>query len=473
MFVVSEDGRLYAWGQNTDGNLGTGDFNERHIPTQVWGFSDHWGPVRQVAAGDDHTGIVTDAGHLFMCGANGKGQLGLGDWMQRDTPTLVPRTAFGGEAILMVACGSEFTVAVTEGGAIYSFGCRNYGKSGHIDDRLAANQEGEVVLGRVLPLRVPQASFNEERIVMVGAYMNHCVALSEQGHVFTWGFGLYGQLGHGNTNDQWAPLRVPPEQFGNEKVAFVDAGANVSAAVTACGRLYTWGANYDGELGIGDVQMRWVPVLCWQFRGGGVVMVSCGTDHTMVVVKNGDLYASGEWENGQLGIGEESNDGRFTRVRRLGGRIFEDENGSYHEAEAEEAGRPRVLAVSAGSFDSVAVTEDGRVWIWGLINMAPVNNLIMNVSCNVPRDIPSVRFDYQRIGRCRVLPEKHTLAFASGMHDRLGQESVLRRIVGDVPQMIAGWSAIVLPGIAGRREGLMRLVGGYYAWRARKLSSGH
>ena len=72
------------------------------------------------------------------------------------------------------------------------------------------------------------------------------VALSEAGHVFTWGLGWHEQLGHGDREDQQAPRQVEAGRFGAEMVVFVAAGIFHTVAVTAGGRLYTWGL---GELG--------------------------------------------------------------------------------------------------------------------------------------------------------------------------------------------------------------------------------
>ena len=63
--VVGEDGRVLSFGKNYSGQLGMGNNMARITPTRVAGLP---GAVRQVAAGSDHTGIVTEAGDLFMCG---------------------------------------------------------------------------------------------------------------------------------------------------------------------------------------------------------------------------------------------------------------------------------------------------------------------------------------------------------------------------------------------------------------------
>ena len=86
---VSEDGlEIFVCGLGDHGRLGTGDTNNRLVPTSVAGLP---APVRQVAAGGNHMGIVTDAGDLLMCGGELFGRLGLGDEGDRTTPTLVPQ----------------------------------------------------------------------------------------------------------------------------------------------------------------------------------------------------------------------------------------------------------------------------------------------------------------------------------------------------------------------------------------------
>ena len=171
--AVGEDGSLFVWGSGELGRLGTGDTANRLVPTRVAGLP---APVRQVAAGGFHTGIVTEAGDLLMCGRGDYGCLGLGDEADRATPTLVARAVFDGEGVLMVACGDWHTVVATEGGGVYTFGLGEYGRLGHGDE---SNQ--------LAPRRVPAAGFNGERIVMVAGGGGHTVALSEAGHVFTWG----------------------------------------------------------------------------------------------------------------------------------------------------------------------------------------------------------------------------------------------------------------------------------------------
>ena len=132
--AVGEDGSLFVWGAGEYGQLGTGDTADRRAPTRVAGLP---APVRQVAAGGFHTGIVTEAGDLLICGWGLYGKLGLGDEDNRTTPTLVARALFHGGAVLMVACGRAHTAVATEGGGVYTFGDGEEGQLGHGDEDLS------------------------------------------------------------------------------------------------------------------------------------------------------------------------------------------------------------------------------------------------------------------------------------------------------------------------------------------------
>ena len=202
-FSVGEDGSLFACGYN--------DYGQRRLaPTRVARLS---APVRQVATSLSHTGMVTEAGDLFMCGSGRFGRLGLGNEDDQTTPTLLARAVFDGEAVLMVACKGSHTVVATEGGGVYTFGHGENGRLGHGDE---SNQ--------LVPRRVPAAGFRPngspegpgERIAMVAAGDSHTVALSEAGHVFTWGEGEDGQLGHNDRENHRAPQQVEAGRFGGE-----------------------------------------------------------------------------------------------------------------------------------------------------------------------------------------------------------------------------------------------------------------
>ena len=437
--AVGEDGALLVWGNGEHGKLGTGDTVTRLAPTRVAGLP---APVRQVAAGQCHTGIVTDAGDLLMCGAGQFGFLGLGDENDRPTLTPVARALFDGDAALMVACGCVHTAVVTEDGGVYTFGCGKGGRLGH------GCEENELA-----PRRVPAAGFNGERVVMVAAGEVHTVALSEQGRAYTWGFGNSGQLGHNRVERERAPRQVDHRLLGGEKAVFVAAGGLHTVAVTAGGQLYSWGHGGHGRLGHGDLGNRLVPtqVGAGVFGGSAVVMAACGYYHTLVVTHDGALWACGLGRSGRLGLNDTSSRHVFARV---GAGTF---------------GGARVVAAAAGFAHSAAVTEDGALWTWGIDDDWQLGHG-RNRGCRlVPTLVPGTGLGGARIGRCRGLPAEHVLAFAMGTHGRLGAgaHAHCSALAGEpgLVAMIAGlccgrlrWPARGERGCAG--EGVVRLLGG-------------
>tara|TARA_B100001142_G_scaffold267529_1_gene272323 strand:- start:2645 stop:4084 length:1440 start_codon:yes stop_codon:yes gene_type:complete len=438
--VVSEDGSIFSFGSNVHSQLGTGDTDLRLAPTRVRGLP---APVRQVAAGDFHTGIVTDVGDLLMCGLGWHGRLGLGYEQDRTTPTLVPRAVFEGEAVLMVSCGYFHTAVATEGGGVYTFGKGGHGRLGH------GNEENQLA-----PRRVPAAGFRPngsaegpgERVVMVAAGNAHTVGLSEAGHVFTWGYGEDGRLGHGDQETRLAPRQVEAGRFGRDKVVFVAAGVAHTAAVTEGGRLYTWGYGLHGQLGHDDIGNRLVPTLVGAgvFRGSTVVMAACGFCHTLVVTQDGGLWACGEGRFGRLGLNDTVKRRVFERVR------------------AETFGGARVVAAAAGNKHSAAVTDDGALWTWGF-----GGNGRLGLGDNEHRLAPTRVTVATRIGRCRPLPEDHALALSMGTHSRLGGEFPIASLDREhgLISMIARAAGFWVSGKAAESEGLIRLIGGVSANR--------
>ena len=110
----------------------------------------------------------------------------------------------------------------------------------------------------------------------------------------TWGHGLYGQLGHGDEQDRTRPAKLGREVFGGSAVMMVSCGGYHTMAVTEVGRLFTFGAGDNGQLGHGDRSKRNVPVEVGgaRFRGARIVYGAAGGNHSGMVkldVKGGRM----------------------------------------------------------------------------------------------------------------------------------------------------------------------------------------
>ena len=213
------------------------------------------------------------------------------------------------------------------------------------------------------------------------------VALSENGHIFTWGNGYDGKLGHNNKKNQYTPKKVEPHWFKHEKVVFVAAGGHHTVAVTQKGQLYTWGCHSCGQLGHGqdantgdwlkDFKNRKVPTLVQsdEFENKSVVMAACGKNHTMVLKGDGSLWACGLARDLQLGLLPR---GFFPTANE---EYEEDNEDEEDDEESEDDVMPEYspvfryvagekenfnfVEVAASAAYTAALTKTGQIWTWG------------------------------------------------------------------------------------------------------------
>lgn len=440
--AVSVTGALYSWGmpflaedEFNPGGLPNGNAPERvALPAGT--------TVRQASSHKLQAGIVTDDGHLYMVGARpllGLGELdGSCDALQHldegvDTPALLPRSLFNGEAVLMVACGRWQTTALTEGGAVFTFGIK-------IDELSALGHDTPSYHDEFAPKQILPGDFNHERVVMVAGGKHHTLALTETGAIFWWG-GYEGLLfsadGFGKINGWETPEPVhglPSE----DRIVFISAGESHSAAVSEYGLLYTWGSGKYSQLGHGDEQDRIDPVLVQNLVDGGVnvVTVACGFGQTVASARDGALLFCGTG----FSAGYYSHK-TFTRY------MLRDK---------------KVTSISAGYRGCFAVTEDVAFWAYGQGEegyLGHGRNASWLALCKVTGAVVDSTF----FGSWRMLSVEAVLALAMGMHSRLGARSPLYALAGEesiLEMILELYSARrTVPGEAGRHEGLRRLVG--------------
>ena len=141
------------------------------------------------------------------------------------------------------------------------------------------------------------------RVVMVAAGRYHSAASTSEGEVMTWGCNWNGELGHGDQQNRTRPTKLGREVFGGSAVMMVSCGGFHTMAVTEVGRLFTFGWGICGELGHGDRNDRNVPVEVGgaRFRGARIVFAAAGCWHSGVVTSEGGIWTWGEGINGRLG----------------------------------------------------------------------------------------------------------------------------------------------------------------------------
>ncbi|XP_073226432.1 ultraviolet-B receptor UVR8-like isoform X2 [Cicer arietinum] len=151
------------------------------------------------------------------------------------------------------------------------------------------------------------------RIASVAAGGRHTLALSDIGQVWGWGYGGEGQLGlgsrirmcgQGSTDDELSPICV--SSLLGIRIDGVAAGLWHTVCTSADGDVYAFGGNQFGQLGTGDDQAETLPRLldCPSLENINVKTVSCGARHTALVTDNGKVFCWGWNKYGQLGLGD-------------------------------------------------------------------------------------------------------------------------------------------------------------------------
>ncbi|XP_072351447.1 probable E3 ubiquitin-protein ligase HERC4 [Scyliorhinus torazame] len=204
--ALSKDGELFAWGQNTYGQLGIDTKGaSQPVPQCVTSLTGM--PVAQITAGGEHSFALSLSGAVFGWGRNNRGQLGLKDTEDRYEPNHVK--LLERKKTIHISCGEEHTVVLTKDGLVYTFGAGSYGQLGHNSTK---DEIKPHLVGYLFGKRVSQ--------IACGSY-HTLVFVASSGKIYSFGRGEKGQLGNRETGDQLVPLPVSftdtPDKNGREK----------------------------------------------------------------------------------------------------------------------------------------------------------------------------------------------------------------------------------------------------------------
>ena len=265
----------YVCGYNRDGSLGLGDIGHKYFPTKL-NLKDH---PRLICCGMEHMMIVTES-KLYGWGCNYYGELGLGNFKPIYSPTELMLSNLEIESI---SCGLRHNVISLKSGKCYSWG---------------ENKWGQLGLGDTLNKWYPEEiqGLNSD-ICSVKCGLYHTTALTKYDQCYVWGNNEYGQLGLGHETNKYLPEKL--NLFG---IVSISCGSSHTVVLTE-NKMYVWGSNESGQLGLGDEANRKLPTEL-NLMTDGIKSVSCGKYHTMALTKNGKVYIWGSNWNGQLGLGD-------------------------------------------------------------------------------------------------------------------------------------------------------------------------
>ncbi|XP_073886381.1 X-linked retinitis pigmentosa GTPase regulator isoform X28 [Macaca fascicularis] len=180
--ALTEDGRLFMWGDNSEGQIGLKNVTNVCVPHQVTIGK----PVSWISCGYYHSAFVTTDGELYMFGEPENGKLGLPNQLLSNhrTPQLVSEIP---EKVIQVACGGEHTVVLTEN-AVYTFGLGQFGQLG-LGTFLFETSEPKVI-----------ENIRDHTISYISCGENHTALITDIGLMYTFGDGRHGKLGLGLEN---------------------------------------------------------------------------------------------------------------------------------------------------------------------------------------------------------------------------------------------------------------------------------
>ncbi|HEX6273555.1 MAG TPA: hypothetical protein VFZ53_10950 [Polyangiaceae bacterium] len=293
--ALDERGRVACWGSNDRGQLGTGDRDPRDVPE----FVDLPERARFVTTHFSHTCALLEDSTLHCWGKNDEGELGQHDELYGEDPTVAD--ALGPVAVpgsfRAVDAGQGHTCAIRDDGALFGWG---------------RNSEHELGEAAGLQIRVPIQIGSDDDWLAVEAGQDHTCALRGDLSAHCWGYNTAFEenegapLGIAGATLVTSPRRLP--NAGN----FTELRSDTfhTCAIDVDTGLSCWGRNVEGQLGVGDRELRAEPVLV----SHGYVGVAVGRFSTCAIGQDATLGCAGKNDVGQLGTGDIEDRERLTPV---------------------------------------------------------------------------------------------------------------------------------------------------------------
>ena len=372
-FAVDGSGNVWAWGLNTNSQLGIGTSSNALYATQVTSLSN----IVAIASSQNHTLAVSANGSVFGWGANTYGQVGNGTtspWVTTPTPVL----ALSG--IVAVAAGATHSLALTSGGNVYAWG----------GDAAGQLSDGDLTLtSQSLPVQVLSSGTAVANVVGIAAGTSNSFFLKSNGAAWSAGDNTIGELGQGTVS----ATPVIANLSAGMVTAITGMGGVVAlsnqSALDSTGTLWTWGDNSTGKLAVGYLGYYATAPLAATLGTQGTPSLAITAGNNQQVTDgafSNPLTISapnGTWVNlivnptgGFLGLSS----GATLLSPIIGGRVTSGSINFYLQAPSSGAGSVSLTATSGASLlSTISVIEQMAQGVatdtptmpeWGLVVMA-------------------------------------------------------------------------------------------------------
>jgi len=272
---LDNQGRVWGFGFSNYGQLGLGRVQIETVPTLIAGLNN----IIQVAAGVEYSLCLDKGGRVWSFGSGEHSKLGSAIIGNRLTPAMIPN--FGN--IIQISAG-DHALCLDNQGRVWTFGSNTFGQLG---------------LGQGQQVTIPTLIRKLDNIVQVCAGNGQSYCLDNQGRVWSFGVNTYGELGLGDNNHRYVPTIIP----------YLTNIVQVSGNYLHClclddeGNVWAFGNNKTGQLGISEYKglstnkPNLIPNI------SNIVQVSTGEAHSLCLDCDGKVWVFGQNTYGQLGLG--------------------------------------------------------------------------------------------------------------------------------------------------------------------------
>jgi alpha-tubulin suppressor-like RCC1 family protein len=337
--ALEADGTVWIWGDNFQGELGTGNGETVNKPIQMLNVTG----ATTLAGGNSFTLFARDPGTAYGVGETDYGQLGDGGGVYFATSGAF--VISGPTGVTSLAAGDGHGLGLTSAGECWAWGKNNLGQVGNGSTIATGVQQGPKPV-KVIP----------SGVVAVAAGPFHSMAIRKDPvtgvqTVWTWGYNQYGTCGLGNTTN---PVTTPTQVPNLTGVVGISGGLYHSLAVLDDGTVWAWGGNAYGSLGqqydvVGNGLWSTTPM---KVPGiSSAVAVAAGDNFSLALLADGTILAWGAGDVGQLGAGGNANAYGQTPVGPTPLQVLN---------------LTGVVGIAAGDQHALALKSDGTVWSWGL-----------------------------------------------------------------------------------------------------------
>lgn len=272
-------------------------------------------------AGRDHSMYLCNDSIPRSWGKASSGELGLGVTSNKAIPTTIPNIG----QVTAVSAGNYFSLFLKSDGTVWATGL---------------NQQGQLGMGNTTNLNQATQIPSLNNITAISAGSAFSLFLKGDGTVWGCGMNDVGQLGNGTYDNQLSPVQIP----GLTNVTAIAGGGNHSLFLLDDGTVKSCGLNVGGQLGIGTTGFGSnVPVPVTVLTG--ISKIDAGWAHSLFLKDDGTVWSCGVNDNGQLGLGNNTNQSTPALIASLSG----------------------ITQISSGTLSghSLFLKNDGTVWMCG------------------------------------------------------------------------------------------------------------